>query len=74
MSEIHKLLEFLRKTPGATPEALQQYATEIGLKITLGFRVEKFNGDYTPGAVPVEIIEGGDGKPTITTHQEAACH
>ena len=68
MSEIHKLLEFLRKTPEATQEALEQYAAQIGLKVSFAFRVEKFDGDYTPGATPIEIIEGGDGKPTITKH------
>ena len=34
------------------------------VKVIETFRLEKFDGEYEPGKVPVEIIEGGDDRPT----------
>lgn len=29
------------------------------------WRLEKFDGEYEEGKIPVEVIEGGDGIPTV---------
>ena len=43
-----------------------------GFKIEATFKLEKFDGEYEPGKEPVEVIEGGDGLPTIVTRKEDA--
>jgi len=43
-----------------------------GLKVTASFKLEKFDGDCEPGKEPVEVIEGGDDRPTRVTRKETA--
>lgn len=36
------------------------------------WKLEKFDGEWEPGKVPVETIEGGDGKPTVRRTADGA--
>jgi hypothetical protein len=40
----------------AKAEGAQQET--VAVRATLEYRLEKFDGDYEPGKVPVEVIEG----------------
>lgn len=42
------------------------------VKFREDWKLEKFDGEKIPGdgKVPVEVLEGGDGRPTILTKQD----
>ncbi len=42
------------------------------VKFREDWKLEKFDGEKMPGdgKLPVEVLEGGDGKPTILTQQD----
>lgn len=44
------------------------------MKFREDFKLEKFDGEKVPGdgKVPVEVIEGGDGKDTILTKADGS--
>jgi len=41
----------------------------VAFDVRADFRLEKFDGEKRPGdgKEPVEVIEGGDGRPTVMT-------
>ena len=56
--------ELLRKLLAGQPLEI------AGIRVAATFKLEKFDGDYRPGKEPVEVIEGGDDRPTTVKRKE----